>query len=162
MFDTVLGLPLHPLVVHAVVILLPLAAVLTVAVAAIPGWRRLAPYLAVLNGAVVVAAITAVQSGESLERRVEQLSRPAELHDHAEWGEKLVPLAIALFLGALVIWYTRTRPTLAKVVAGLALVGAVGTIALTAYVGHSGATMVWKDIIANTKAIGEGGEAVAK
>ena len=40
--------------------------------------------------------------------------------------------------------------------------GGVGTIALTAYVGHSGATMVWKDIIANTKAIGEGGEAVAK
>ncbi|MBL8931586.1 MAG: hypothetical protein JNL54_15810 [Kineosporiaceae bacterium] len=151
MFDTVMGLPLHPLVVHAVVVLLPLACVLTVAVAVKADWRRFAPLLAVFNLGVAIAAFVAVQSGESLERRVEQLSRPAGLEDHAEWGEKLVPLSFALVIGAGVIWYTRSRTTWARVVAGLAIVGAIGTIGLTMLVGHSGAEMVWKDIIANTR-----------
>ncbi|MFN8080670.1 MAG: DUF2231 domain-containing protein [Kineosporiaceae bacterium] len=162
MFDTVLGLPLHPLVVHAVVILLPLAAVLTVAVAVKPDWRRFAPQLAVLNGVVLVAAFTAAQSGESLEHRVRQLSEPAGLHDHAEMGDTLVAFAFALFVGAGVIWWARTRATLAKVVAGLAVVGAVATIGMTVVVGHSGATLVWKDIISNTKTGQGGGEAAGR
>ncbi len=103
-FDTIAGLPIHPLVVHAVVVLLPLACLATIAVAVRPSWRRFAPALAVLNAAVMVAAFVAVQSGESLEHRVEQFSEPAGLHDHAEWGERLMFLAAALFIGALVIW----------------------------------------------------------
>ncbi|MBC8092563.1 MAG: hypothetical protein H7Y15_11605, partial [Pseudonocardia sp.] len=34
------GVPLHPLVIHAVVVLLPLAAVGTLAMAVRPVWRR--------------------------------------------------------------------------------------------------------------------------
>ena len=64
-----------------------------------PAWRRFAPALAVLNAAVMVAAFVAVQSGESLEHRVGQFSEPAGLHDHAEWGERLMFLAVALFIG---------------------------------------------------------------
>ncbi|HSU11443.1 MAG TPA: DUF2231 domain-containing protein, partial [Pseudonocardia sp.] len=37
---TVDGIPAHPLVVHAVVVLLPLAAVATLLVVARPVWRR--------------------------------------------------------------------------------------------------------------------------
>ncbi|MCW2828706.1 MAG: hypothetical protein JWQ67_2322, partial [Marmoricola sp.] len=39
MFDTFNGIPLHPLVVHAVVVLLPLAILGTIAIAVRPGWR---------------------------------------------------------------------------------------------------------------------------
>ena len=50
MLDTVLGLPLHPLVVHAVVVLLPLVALGVMALAVVPRWRaRLAlPLLGLL------------------------------------------------------------------------------------------------------------------
>lgn len=37
--DTVLGVPLHPLVAHVVVMFVPLAALGTIAVAAVPRWR---------------------------------------------------------------------------------------------------------------------------
>ena len=40
--DNLFGLPAHPLVVHAAVVLLPMAAIATVVVAAVPRWRR--PY----------------------------------------------------------------------------------------------------------------------
>jgi len=37
---TINGLPLHPLLVHAVVVLLPLAAVGSIIIAVVPKWRR--------------------------------------------------------------------------------------------------------------------------
>ena len=37
-FDTVLGLPVHALVVHGVVVLLPLMAIITAVVACVPRW----------------------------------------------------------------------------------------------------------------------------
>lgn len=40
MFDLINGLPVHPLVVHAVVALLPLACLGTLAIAVRPVWRR--------------------------------------------------------------------------------------------------------------------------
>lgn len=40
MFDTIFGLPLHPLVVHATEVIVPLAAVLVVLTAAWPRFRR--------------------------------------------------------------------------------------------------------------------------
>lgn len=150
MFDTVIGLPLHPLVVHAVVVLLPLACLATVAVAAREPWRRFAPVVMVLNGGVMVAAYVAVQSGEALQRRIVQFSTPAGLAGHAEWGKRLFLLSVALFVGSVVIWFTRRSRALGTAVAVLAVVGAVGIVTITVYVGHSGATMVWKDIIANT------------
>ena len=39
MFDTIDGLPVHALVVHAVVVLLPLALLGTIAIAVRPAWR---------------------------------------------------------------------------------------------------------------------------
>ena len=40
MFDLINGLPVHPLVVHAVVVLLPLATLGLIAIAVRPAWRR--------------------------------------------------------------------------------------------------------------------------
>jgi hypothetical protein len=38
-FDTVAGLPVHPLVVHAAVVLLPLSAIGLVTIILVPRWR---------------------------------------------------------------------------------------------------------------------------
>ena len=52
MFDTINGMPLHPLVVHGVVVLLPLAALGTIAIAVRPVWRRTYGHLVVATTAV--------------------------------------------------------------------------------------------------------------
>ena len=65
MFDLINGIPLHPLVVHAVVVLLPLAVLGTIAIALRPSWR-------VRYGPLVVAAAAVVDGahpGGDLQRR---------------------------------------------------------------------------------------------
>jgi hypothetical protein len=63
------GLPLHPLVVHAAVTLVPLAAVAAWALALVPSWRWLSRWVALLAsiGAVVVVYVARI-SGKALLR----------------------------------------------------------------------------------------------
>ena len=59
---------MHPLVVHAVVVLLPLAALGVVALAVRPAWRGRFGVLVVVIAALATAAVPlATDSGESLE-----------------------------------------------------------------------------------------------
>lgn len=93
MFDTINGLPLHPLVVHGVVVLLPLAILGTIAIALRPQWRTKYGFLVV--GAALVATIlvpVSTSSGESLQERV---GDPGE---HAELGEQLLWFALVLLI----------------------------------------------------------------
>ena len=71
------GLPLHPLVVHAAVTLVPLAAVAAWALALVPSWRWLSRWLALLAsiGAVVVVYV-ARMSGKALLRDRPFLNQP--------------------------------------------------------------------------------------
>ncbi|MFI7439549.1 DUF2231 domain-containing protein [Nonomuraea indica] len=67
MFDQVLGLPAHPLIVHFAVVLTPLLALLSVAYAALPRLRgRLGWAVVLLSVAAPIAVFAARQSGESL------------------------------------------------------------------------------------------------
>ncbi|MFH5824402.1 DUF2231 domain-containing protein [Georgenia sp. AZ-5] len=98
MFDVVQGLPLHVLVVHAVVVLIPLAAVGTIAVAAVPRWRRpYAPVVALLATAALAVIPVATRSGLALMRRV----GPPD-GAHQALGQQLfwyvLPLAVLLWL----------------------------------------------------------------
>ena len=71
MFDLINGLPLHPLVVHAVVVLLPLAVLGTIAIAVRPAWRLSYGPLVVAIAAVATVLIpVSTSSGEALEKRV--------------------------------------------------------------------------------------------
>ena len=112
--DSLFGLPAHPLVVHAAVVLLPIAAVTTVAVAAVPRWRR--PY-AVLAFAVALASAGAIwlaqESGESLEHRV---TETALVERHTELADQVLPWAIAVVVVAgAVVAVDRYRSRLARV-----------------------------------------------
>ena len=93
MFDSFGGLPLHPLVVHAVVVLLPLAVLGTIAIVVRPRWRAVYGPLVVGAALVSTALIpVATSSGESLEH---QVGSPGE---HAELGDQLIWFAIPLLV----------------------------------------------------------------
>ncbi|HEU5469078.1 MAG TPA: DUF2231 domain-containing protein [Actinophytocola sp.] len=91
------GLPLHALVVHFVVVLLPLAVLGAVVVALWPAARARFGWLVV--GAAAVATILvpiATDSGEKLETR---LPRSDQIDDHQDLGQQLIWFAL-LFLVA--------------------------------------------------------------
>jgi len=146
LFDTVAGLPLHPLVVHAAVVLLPLAALLLVALVAVRRWRPAlaVPTLLALAGGTA-AAFAAAESGEALAARV---GVPVQ---HEQWGS-LTPGVAAALLVVAGAWYLLQRrearaassATLpARVAAGLTVLLALAVTALTVLAGHSGAVAVW-------------------
>jgi hypothetical protein len=149
-FDTVSGLPVHALVVHAVVVLLPLMSVVTVVVAARPRWRLPAiPWVVAANAVVVVMSLVARQSGQNLRARL-----GGEIAEsHAQYGNVLPLFALALLLASVVVWYAaRQGGVLVPVATGLAAVTAVAAIGWTVLVGDTGARSVWENKIANTAA----------
>jgi uncharacterized membrane protein len=157
-FDLINGLPVHALVVHAVVVLLPLACIGTIAIAVRPAWRQRYGVLVVACAAVSTALIpVATSSGEELERRV---GNPGE---HAEMGDQLIWFAIALLaLSLALVWIDRRQRAAdggettdrslvggssnrTRVVAVLALVAALATTVQVFRVGDSGARAAWED-----------------
>ena len=146
-FDLITGLPVHPLIIHVVVIMLPVAALAMVALVFLPALRRhylLPTLVALLVGAG--SAFVAKQSGEALQNRV---GSPGE---HAELGENVVPLALGLFAVS-VIWayapkiMSRWPKFLQRVLELGILVLAGASIVFTVLAGHSGATASWENRI---------------
>jgi|SRR5690242_85797 hypothetical protein len=90
------GLPLHPLIVHAVVVLLPMAVLGAVLIAVWPAIRaRWAWPVVVLTVAAVVAIPLATSTGEGLEHN---LPRTPALAAHAELGDQLLVFAAPLLV----------------------------------------------------------------
>jgi len=154
MFDLINGLPVHPLVVHAVVVLLPLAVVGTFAIVLRPDWRSRYGLLVVGAAAVATGLIpVATSSGEALEEHV------GDPGSHAALGDQLIWFAIPLLvLTAAVVFLDRRqaaagdagpRPTSFRVVAVLALVVAVATGVQVYRVGDSGARAAWSDQVSS-------------
>jgi uncharacterized membrane protein len=155
MFDLVDGLPVHPLVVHAVVVLLPLAVLGTLAIAVKPTWRATYGWLVVGIAAVATVLVpVATSSGEALEERV---GDPGE---HAELGDQLIWFAIALLLFSFLMVYLDRRRAAGKpavgpsalptVVTVLAVVAALATTVQVYRVGASGARAAWGDKVGSS------------
>ncbi|HWI42221.1 MAG TPA: DUF2231 domain-containing protein [Nocardioides sp.] len=167
MFDLINGLPVHPLVVHAVVVLLPLAAVGTVAIAIRPRWRRKYGVLVVAAaGLSAVLLPVATSSGEALEKRV------GDPGHHAALGEQLIWFAIPLLALAAALTYLSWRADPAeagaaaapspatdaaasrlgwtRAVAVLAVVAALATAVQVYRVGDSGARAAWGDQVGSS------------
>ena len=167
MFDLINGLPVHALVVHAVVVLVPLAALGTIAIAVRPGWRRHFGKLVVGIAAVsVILTPVATSSGEALEERVGSPGEHAELGDQLIWF--LIPLlALALALVVLDRRHARaasddepaasagsattsSAPTALKVVAALGVLAALATTVQVYRIGDSGARAAWGDRVSSS------------
>ncbi|MFE6734371.1 DUF2231 domain-containing protein [Microbacterium sp. NPDC057650] len=150
------GLPLHPLLVHAVVVLTPLTA-LAVALAAVwPAARRRLGWAPPIAAAIVAGLVPiTVLAGQNLAATVGYT--PAILH-HEALGLMLIPWTIALLIAAVAAaWWDRTRPRLQRehpttarvlglLVPTAALVASAGTIIVTVLTGDAGARIVWGGI----------------
>lgn len=165
MFDTILGLPVHSLVVHAVVVLVPLCGVGVVVMAVSRTWReRLRwPVLLVLTFALG-STYVAQKSGEALRDRI-QISNP-DLTRHVDLGDK-AKYVVFLFWLVTLLWLllearrdravaagtdpgAAGRPGLLKTLAVLSVVGAVGATGWIVWTGHAGSASVWRGVVQST------------
>jgi uncharacterized membrane protein len=183
--DSINGLPLHPLIVHIPVAMLPLA-FLGVAVMCIKrAWyERYRWAVLVVGGIGTLGAILAASTGESLEsdvRRTEGAAAIHGIHEHAEAGDLARTVAIVFFIAlaawVLIPWYLDRRH--AHQQTGSEGEGAVGhshrhsklarsalmvttavlataSMATIYRAGHSGATSVWREQIESGPSDGDG------
>ena len=156
MFDLINGIPLHPLVVHAVVVLLPLTILGTLAIVARPAWRLRYGHLVVAVGVLSLIFIPiATSSGEALEERV---GNPGE---HAELGDQLIWFTIPLVVLAAAVWFLERRKAAGQPAIGpKALPAAVSVLAVVAAlaagvqvyrVGDSGARAAWSERVSTAQ-----------
>ncbi|HEX4981183.1 MAG TPA: DUF2231 domain-containing protein [Ilumatobacteraceae bacterium] len=152
------GIPADPLVVHAAVVLLPLGAIATVIVAALPKARR--HYAPIALGVVLVGTVAvglAQQSGESLEDRVTETEL---VEEHTEQGETVLPWAIAVSAVAVAVAVAVAQPlrrrfpqlpanAVTAVLLAAAVVTAAGATWTVIDVGHSGAKATWEKLPAD-------------
>jgi hypothetical protein len=148
------GLPLHPLVVHAVVVLTPLTVLALLLGAFWPAARRRLGIVTPLGAlAVLVLVPVTVLAGRSLAAVIGPV--PAVTR-HQQLGEQFLPWAIGLFVVAAGQWawyrYGAARlrgrsPAGARAVAiglGVAsVIVGVGAVVMLALIGDSGARAVW-------------------
>ena len=99
------GLPLHPLIVHVVVVFAPLAGIGGILYAAVPQWRWWLRWPLVACAVIAAAAgIVAVQSGQDLEN-TRQLQTLPELATHSARGRFLRWVLLAFLIPtALATW----------------------------------------------------------
>ncbi len=144
-FGTLAGLPLHPLLVHSAVVLVPLVAIGALVMSYLPSFsRRHGKIILILAVIAQVSVFLAKMSGEAF---AEILDKNVE--KHAELGEitpfVTLPMVILIYLrwrmdrsgstfGSVVI---RRLTSVALVVASLI------SIIVIVLVGHSGASSVW-------------------
>jgi cytochrome b involved in lipid metabolism len=139
--EFVFGIPAHPLIIHAVVVLLPLSAIGMIAMVLIPPFRgKVQKYF--VAGTLIIAtgnAFLAMQSGQTL-----NMTKSVSEY-HQEWGTRTFYAALGLTaLSALWLWLDTKPKSIFKTITGI-LVVIVSLAAITAAVlaGHSGAESVW-------------------
>ncbi|MFD4674445.1 DUF2231 domain-containing protein [Lentzea sp. NPDC058450] len=160
---TIDGIPLHPLLVHAVVVLLPLAALSSIAISLVPKWRRKYawPVLGVTLAGVAAVPL-AKQAGEDFQAALERngVQNPL-IQTHADLGTTLLPIALGFGVAVIALLVagrladrereaeaptTKTWRVISVVVSVLVVLLAVGTTVQTVRAGHSGSEAVWSGI----------------
>lgn len=146
-FDTVEGLPVHVLVVHAVVVGVPVMSLATVAVAARRSWGAPAAWAVVaINAGLLVVTWVAQQAGEALHRR----RGPTIAVEHVELGGSMHWFVLALLATSVVVALAGERRPLALAALAVAVVVAAANVIWVVRVGESGSRSVWQDVVTST------------
>lgn len=159
MFDTFLGLPVHVLVLHATVLLVPISAVVTAAVFLRPPWRRSYGRVMVgVNVAMLALTFVTVQAGQELQDRFRRIGDNAvPRDDHETFGRALLWIVLALTVLTVLAWLADRQgaPAAAGLGIGVLVAGlGAGTIVLAVLAGHTGSSSHWKDFVDNTESVG--------
>lgn len=161
--ETLFGLPAHPLVVHAAVVLVPLSAIGAIACLHPGVRRRLGVVVAVLACIGAVAVWIAAETGEALEEEVDETEL---VEEHAELGDRMIVWAALLAVstvgmvgfseyqrrqegdgdtsapaGGTPAWHRFASIGLAAFV----VITAVGATVMIIDVGHTGAKATWSE-----------------
>ncbi len=155
LLDTIGGIPVHALVVHAAVVLVPLAALGAILMAVRSSFSRRFGTLVVLVAFVAAGAcVVAKESGEQLARRV------GSPQPHVDLGDVMPLVAGVLFLLVLVFWLfdrgipaNKPRPMWLVLLAIVLVIASVGALYWTFRVGDSGAKAVWEPIMSEAQPI---------
>jgi hypothetical protein len=146
--DTIFGLPMHPLIVHATVVIVPTATLLVALAAVYPrfrAWIGPVPALAALLSCVLVPLSTG--SGEELQHRIGENSL---VEKHQELADTLIWFVIPLAAVAVVGYWLQRRGSAGKGLVAAVAVGAVllsgATLVDVALIGHSGAKASWAKV----------------
>lgn len=153
--DTIHGLPAHPLLVHALVVLMPLACLAVVLHALWPFAReRLGVVTPVLALVSLVLVPLVSSAGRSFQRMLHAEQNPL-VQRHQELANQLPPWAIALFVVAAAQWGAwRFAPTgvltgrwarIALAVVSVAV--AAGTAVLLVRIGDAGSKAAWSGVV---------------
>lgn len=149
--ESVFGLPIHPLVVHATVVVVPLAAAVLALAVTSARFRAWAGWLP-LGLAVVSVALVPITTASG--DRFEELLgiAPEVIERHRELGELLVwwCLGMLAVAAASTVAHRRSEPPSRPLSRGLAVAGvavAVGTIVMVVLIGHSGADAAWGGVV---------------
>ena len=141
-----IGLPLHPLVVHATVIFVPLAALGALLMVFVGRLReRYAGLVMLLGAAAVLTAFAAVLTGPLLAEDLGMTGSPSiarhqTLGAWTPWPTLLMAVALPLFLRARRAGEPGVAARRFGVVTVLSALAALTLVVLT---GHAGATAVW-------------------
>lgn len=144
-FDLILGLPVHPLVVHSAVVLVPIVALAAIVMSYLPSFSRRYGKLVIILAVIAQATLFAAKlSGESFEKRIGK-----EVERHQNFGD----LAPWLTLPMMVLLYIRWRmdregatvgsPLIRRLVSLLLILAAITALVIIFLTGHSGAESVW-------------------
>jgi hypothetical protein len=158
---TIFGLPAHPLLVHAVVVLLPLAATGAIALAVRPQWRqRYAWPVLGLTLMGVGAVPLAQEAGQQLQAKL-----PADnplIQRHADLGNDLLPFALGFGAAVVALLVAgrladrekasdspetpKTWQRIAVVMSVLVVCTGIAATVEVVRIGHSGSTAVWNGV----------------
>ncbi len=150
------GLPAHPLLVHAAVVLVPLAAIALL----LTGWRRAwreryALPIAAIAWVGWLMSQFASGSGEALEHDLKTAARTAgttapKFGDHTGLGQTAAVIALGLAIMATALWVSSRWGERLKLPAWTptAIYGAAAVVGLVAtgwmvQAGHTGAQLAW-------------------
>lgn len=141
--DLIFGLPLHPLVVHGAVVLVPIVAISAIAMTLRPKLdKRYSKLILILAVIAQISLFLAKASGEPFQERLGK-----DVERHAELGE-LAPLTFIPLLTLLFIrmWLGRIgnqNKTLRYSLSVLVIAASIFALIYIALTGHSGADSVW-------------------
>lgn len=155
MFDDAFGLPLHVLVIHAVVVFVPLTVLAALVYAVVPRSRWILRW-PLLAGAVIClgSGFVARESGEAF---FDRLNEPPQVVEHADLGHLLFWIILAFFVVTVAAVFLLSGPSpltsatgraattrpLQLVIAVLLVVVALGAGVQVVRTGDAGARATW-------------------